>query len=119
MNLAEKPASAVSASASDVFCIADDASPHFGAYGCTWAKTPAIDRLAREGITFDRAYTPTAKCSPARAALLDVLDTSGQAKNTIVIVTSDHGMPFPRVKGHCFEAAHRVPPPSSAASGTT
>ena len=45
-----------------LFCIADDASPHFGAYGCTWAKTPTIDRLAREGVTFDRAYTPTAKC---------------------------------------------------------
>ena len=53
-----------------LFCIADDASPSFGAYGCTWAKTPAIDRLAREGVKFDRAYTPTAKCSPSRAALL-------------------------------------------------
>jgi arylsulfatase A-like enzyme len=243
-----------------LFCIADDASPHFGAYGCTWAKTPTIDRLAREGIAFDRAYTPTAKCSPSRAAiltgrypwqleaaanhnpffppqfkaftetladagvavgaagkfwspgvaktadgadrtwgigppglarpsqaaaryreflaglpvdkpaffwfgstnphrpyardaglaagkkpsdidrvpgywpdgeivrrdmldyatrieafdaevgaLLAVLEQSGQADETIVIVTSDHGMPFPRVKGHCFEAAHRVP----------
>ncbi len=243
-----------------LFCIADDASPHFGAYGCTWAKTPTLDRLAREGVTFDRAYTPTAKCSPARAAILtgrypwqlgaaanhnpffppefkaftealaeagvavgaagkfwspgvaktaagadrgwgidppglvppgrgaaryreflaglppgkpaffwfgstnphrpyardtglaagkqpadidrvpafwpdneivrrDMLDyatrieafdaevaalvaeleASGQADDTIVIVTSDHGMPFPRVKGHCFEAAHRVP----------
>ena len=243
-----------------LFCIADDAAPHFGAYGCTWVKTPAIDRLAGEGVTFDRAYTPTAKCSPARAAiltgrypwqlgaaanhnpffpaefkaftealadagvavgvagklggpgvaqtadgadrpwvvgppgsgqpsqaaaryreflaglpadkpaffwfgskhphrpyardaglaagkqpadidrvprywpdnelvrrdmldyatrveafdaevaaLLEVLAESGQADDTIVIVTSDHGMPFPRVKGHCFEAAHRVP----------
>jgi arylsulfatase A-like enzyme len=243
-----------------LFCIADDASPHLGAYGCTWAKTPAIDRLAREGVAFDRAYTPTAKCSPSRAAiltgrypwqlgaaanhnpffppqfkaftealadagvavgaagkfwspgvaktadgadrtwgigppglgrpsqaasrykeflaglpadkpaffwfgstnphrsyardaglaagkkpadidrvpgfwpdneivrrdmldyatrieafdaevgaLLDALEASGQANETIVIVTSDHGMPFPRVKGHCFEAAHRVP----------
>ncbi|MFM7290380.1 MAG: sulfatase-like hydrolase/transferase [Planctomycetia bacterium] len=53
-----------------LFCIADDASPHFGAYGCTWAKTPTIDRLAREGVTFDRAYTPTSKCSPSRAAIL-------------------------------------------------
>lgn len=53
-----------------LFCIADDASPSFGAYGCTWVKTPAVDRLAREGVTFDRAYTPTAKCSASRAALL-------------------------------------------------
>ena len=29
--------------------------------------------------------------------------------NTIVVVTSDHGMPFPRVKGHTYDDAHRVP----------
>jgi N-sulfoglucosamine sulfohydrolase len=54
-----------------VFLIADDASCHFGeTYGCRWAKTPAIDRLARGGIAFDGAYVPTSKCSPCRAALL-------------------------------------------------
>jgi arylsulfatase A-like enzyme len=54
-----------------LFLIADDASCHFGeTYGCRWAKTPAIDRLAREGIVFDAAYVPTSKCSPCRAALL-------------------------------------------------
>ena len=53
-----------------LFCIADDASPHFGAYGCTWAKTPNIDRVAAAGVVFDNAYTPTAKCAPSRAALM-------------------------------------------------
>ena len=53
-----------------LFCIADDASPHFGAYGCSWAKTPNIDRVAAAGVVFDNAYTPTAKCAPSRAALL-------------------------------------------------
>jgi arylsulfatase A-like enzyme len=53
-----------------LFIIADDASPHFGAYGCTWVKTPNIDRLARGGLVFDNAYTPTAKCAPSRAAIL-------------------------------------------------
>lgn len=41
--------------------------------------------------------------------LLAVLKKTGHAKNTIVIVTSDHGMPFPRVKGHTYDDAHRVP----------
>ena len=54
-----------------LFCIADDASyPHMGAYGCDWIKTPAFDRVAREGILFTRAYTPNAKCSPSRACIL-------------------------------------------------
>jgi arylsulfatase A-like enzyme len=54
-----------------LFVIADDASCHFGAtYGCGWAKTPTIDRLAREGLAFDNAYVPTSKCAPCRAAIL-------------------------------------------------
>jgi N-sulfoglucosamine sulfohydrolase len=53
-----------------LFCIADDASPHFGVYGCNWVKTPNIDRLGKAGLVFDNAYTPTAKCAPSRAAIL-------------------------------------------------
>ena len=233
-----------------LFIIADDASCHFGAYRCSWAKTPNIDALAANGLVFDNAYVPTSKCSPCRAGLLtgrnpwqleeaanhwptfppkfmaftevlapngiscgekgkvwgpgvaktadgaprtwglrnadfqkflesapadrpffywfgsanphrkydpdagraagkqpadidgvpaywpdndvvrrDMLDyateieaydrevgeliaalrESGRAENTLVIVTSDHGMPFPRVKGHTYDMAHRVP----------
>ncbi len=42
-------------------------------------------------------------------SLVGALEASGEASNTLVIVTSDHGMPFPRVKGHTFEDAHHVP----------
>jgi len=54
-----------------LFCISDDQSfPHASAYGCTWVKTPAFDRVAREGLLFTRAYTPNAKCAPSRACVL-------------------------------------------------
>ncbi len=54
-----------------LFCIADDASqPYFGAYGCQWVKTPGFDRVAREGLLFNHAYTPNAKCAPSRACIL-------------------------------------------------
>ena len=54
-----------------LFCIADDASfPHMGAYGTSWVKTPGFDRVAREGLLFNRAYTPNAKCAPSRACIL-------------------------------------------------
>ena len=233
-----------------LFIIADDASCHFGAYGCRWVKTPHVDALAAGGIVFDDAYVPTSKCAPCRAGLLtgrnpwqleeaanhqcafppkfsaftevlaargvacgaegkvwgpgvaltadgakrtwgmetkpfrkflaglptdkpffywhgsanphrtyerdaglaagkkpadidrvpacwpdtdvvrrDMLDyateieafdaevadllaaleAAGEKDNTLVIVTSDHGMPFPRIKGHTFDLAHRVP----------
>ncbi|MBM4020534.1 MAG: sulfatase [Planctomycetes bacterium] len=54
-----------------LFALADDWSfGHGGAYGCRWVKTPAFDRVAREGILFTRAYTPTGKCAPSRACIL-------------------------------------------------
>lgn len=54
-----------------LFAIADDASwKHFGAYGCDWVKTPAFDRVAKNGILFTRAYTPNAKCAPSRSCIL-------------------------------------------------
>ena len=54
-----------------LFAIADDASwPHTGAYGCTWVKTPNFDRVAREGILFNHAFTSNPKCSPSRACIL-------------------------------------------------
>ena len=54
-----------------LFAIADDASfPHMGAYGTNWIKTPAFDRVAREGLLFMNAYTPNAKCAPSRACIL-------------------------------------------------
>jgi len=54
-----------------LFAIADDWSfAHAGAYGAIWVRTPAFDRVAREGLLFTRAYTPNAKCAPSRAILL-------------------------------------------------
>jgi arylsulfatase A-like enzyme len=54
-----------------LFAIADDWSfGHAGAYGNKWVKTPAFDRVAREGVLFTHAYTPNAKCAPSRAIIL-------------------------------------------------
>ncbi|MBN1490729.1 MAG: sulfatase-like hydrolase/transferase [Phycisphaerae bacterium] len=40
-----------------------------GCYGNRLCKTPNIDRLARDGVTFTRAYTTCCLCSPARASM--------------------------------------------------
>jgi choline-sulfatase len=41
-----------------------------GCYGGALVRTPHIDTLAADGVVFERAYTPTAICVPARASLL-------------------------------------------------
>jgi N-sulfoglucosamine sulfohydrolase len=37
------------------------------------------------------------------------LEEAGQLDNTIVVVTSDHGMPFPRAKASLYDTGSRVP----------
>ena len=41
--------------------------------------------------------------------MLDELEKRGQLDNTIVVVTSDNGMPFPRIKGQEYEFSNHLP----------
>ena len=50
--------------------IADDATYlDLSLYGGQNVQTPNIDRLARDGLVFNRAYLPMAMCNPCRTAL--------------------------------------------------
>jgi len=40
-----------------------------GAYGGSGVDTPNLDRLAAEGVRFDRAYNACPLCTPDRGAL--------------------------------------------------
>ncbi|EDY19171.1 sulfatase [Chthoniobacter flavus Ellin428] len=53
-----------------LFALADDWGYHSGVYGTKWVQTPSFDRVAREGILFTHAYTPSAKCAPSRACII-------------------------------------------------
>ena len=48
----------------------EDNGPQLACYGDRFARTPNLDRLAAEGIRFERAFVATASCSESRAALL-------------------------------------------------
>jgi N-sulfoglucosamine sulfohydrolase len=41
--------------------------------------------------------------------MLKKLEEIGELENTIVIVTADNGMPFPRAKGQIYEASYHLP----------
>ena len=41
--------------------------------------------------------------------MLKMLEAAGELENTIIIVTSDNGMPFPRAKANCYEDGIHVP----------
>jgi arylsulfatase A-like enzyme len=50
--------------------ISDDASPFIGAYGDTLARTPTIDRLARQGLLYENFFSTAPVCAPSRFTLI-------------------------------------------------
>jgi arylsulfatase A-like enzyme len=64
------PVSAAEPKPNIVWIVCEDISPFLGCYGNRELKTPNLDRLAQEGVRFDRAYTVAGVCAPSRAALI-------------------------------------------------
>lgn len=53
-----------------VFLAVDDLRPQLGAYGASRVVSPHIDRLASEGMLFERAYCQQPVCMASRASLM-------------------------------------------------
>lgn len=64
-------ATGVSARPNIVFMLVDDMGyGDIGCYGAPDAKTPVLDKLARQGVRFTQMYSNGAECTPARTAFL-------------------------------------------------
>ena len=53
-----------------LFIIADDLAARLGCYGDKAAITPNLDRLAAEGVVFNRAYCQGAVCTASRTSFM-------------------------------------------------
>ncbi|MEZ5404116.1 MAG: sulfatase [Bryobacteraceae bacterium] len=101
---------------------------------CFWLGTHEPHRVYEEGSGIRAGRKPADVTVPAyfpdnrivRSDLLDYgqevewvdqhlgrvlakLEQTGELDNTLIVVTSDHGMPFPRVKGQIYENGFHIP----------
>lgn len=53
-----------------LFIAVDDLRPVLGCYGNRVVQTPHMDRLAKRGVVFERAYCQVPSCCPSRTAVL-------------------------------------------------
>ena len=49
---------------------AEDICPHLGCFGDSYAHTPRLDRLAKEGVRYTQAFGITGVCAPNRSCLI-------------------------------------------------
>ena len=67
-----------------LFIVCDDLNTHVTTSGYSHILTPAMDRLAKESLTFSRAYCQYPVCGPSRASFLSGLypESTGVLDNT-------------------------------------
>ncbi|HSA08958.1 MAG TPA: arylsulfatase [Candidatus Paceibacterota bacterium] len=90
-----------------------------GVAGAKWLITPNLDRLARDGVLFRRAYTSTPSCLPARAALLTGMSPWGHGSLGYVPIPERYACEMPRVFSEagwrtCAIGKNHFAPPSNS-----
>ena len=80
-------ASLANAKPNVLLIVCDDLNTHVSTSGYPHIKTPHLDRLAKAGVIFNRAYCQYPVCGPSRASFLSGLypESTGVLSNKVDI----------------------------------
>ncbi len=100
-----------------LFIAIDDLRPELGCYGSEIAISPNLDKLAADGLLFNRAYCQEAICSPSRASLMTGArpDTIGVIENSTyfrdanpdIVTLTQHFIAHGYEAVHCGKIFHK------------
>lgn len=74
----------------------EDMSPRLGSYGDNTVPTPHIDRLAKEGVRYTKAFSTAGVCAPSRCAIITAMyqtTVGGHNMRTFNIYPEVKGVP--------------------------
>lgn len=88
-----------------IVCTDQQRTDTLSCYGSGFINTPGFDRIAKEGIRFDRAYCPSAVCTPSRVSLL-----SGQyvSRHNVWSIGVNTGGDVRMIQHHLGNAGYRT-----------
>src|SRR5688572_9961283 len=94
---AERPSARTGTRSANILFLMADEFRHdcLGSSGHSLVRTPNLDRLARAGIRFTRAYAASPVCSPSRATLFTgrYPQVHGVVQNGLPLAAGEIGLP--------------------------
>lgn len=67
---------------------------------------PDIDVVRKDILDY---YYEVERFDSDIAKLIATLEANGELDNTLIVITSDNGMPFPRAKATCYDSGTNIP----------
>jgi len=73
----------------------EDLSPRLGCYGDPVARTPNLDRLAKQGMMFRRVFTTAPVCAPCRSGIITAMYQTSIGTHHMRTTHRAEGLPTP------------------------